>query len=178
MAVSTALVVMVIAPIVLVYLGPSDDTSLIGIRSAGLAATSARSHSDADRARLTAEVRAAGDDAASKINFAESGCDAQISQLAAVSTIFRAETQTAIQEAKDRVHLVAIPFLRDLQDEVDTFAHLTVVSPYTEQLFLSAIARIRVTAVGDGTRPGEVSTICQSALAEVRTKVKPVVDRP
>lgn len=170
--------VIVIIPIVLVYLGPSDDTSLRGIRSADLAASSARTNGDADRARLIAAVKAAGDDVVSKINFAESGCAVQISQLAADSTISGTETQTAIQDGKGRVRLVATAFLREIQDEEDNFAHLAVVSAGAEQLFLSAIARVRVTAVGDGTHPGELGTVCRSVLVEVRTKLKPVVIQP
>ncbi|MHB8613489.1 MAG: hypothetical protein ACYDAL_13825 [Candidatus Dormibacteraceae bacterium] len=175
---AAALVVIAIIPIALVYLGPSDDTSLRGIRSAGLAASSARSNGDADRVRLIAEVKAAGDDVIARINSNETNCIAQISQLAAVSTISGTETQTALADGKSRVHLVATSFVHEIQVEESDFSRRLVVSGDTEQLFLSAIAEVRVTALGDGTNHGELGAICQSVLVEVRTKVKPVVNLP
>jgi hypothetical protein len=171
---SAALLVGVVVPVTLVYLGPSDDTNLTGIRPAGLTASSARASVGPNRVRVLAGVKAAGADVVLKINAAESRCDGQISQLAAASTLSATETQTAIQDATGRIHVVAAAFVHQVQVEVADLGNITLFAPDTEQVFLSGIAEVRATALGSGSSQGELGTACQSVLVEVRTRVKPV----
>jgi hypothetical protein len=139
-----------------------------------LTASSARNNGDAERVRLIAEVKAAGDVVAAKINLARSACDAQISQLAAVSTISGTETQMSIQDGKRSVDLVATVFLNELQFDESEGGRLAAVSNDAEQLLLSTIAQVGVTALGNGSNRGELEIVCQSVIVEIQVKVRPL----
>ncbi|MHB8688398.1 MAG: hypothetical protein ACYDB4_14545 [Candidatus Dormibacteraceae bacterium] len=169
----TTIVVVAAVPSLLV-LSHGDTITIV----TGTVASAARQHGDDERARLIIEVKNAGDDVVAKINSGEASCDSQIAQLAGQSRISAAATQAAIDKGRGEIHSASAPFLREVSADEDEFEHLSMVSTEIEQIFLSRISEVRVTAFGDNGSQGVLVTVCQTVLVEVQVIITTVVVQP
>ncbi|MHB8612003.1 MAG: hypothetical protein ACYDAL_06190 [Candidatus Dormibacteraceae bacterium] len=178
---SEKIVAVIITTVVVVAAVPTLIVAIHGNTitiTTGPVASTTRTHSDDEHARLVLEVKTAGDNVIVKINNEEASCDSQIAQLAAVSKLSGTATQAAIDKGKGEFHASELPLLNEIKADEDEFEHLTTVTSETEQTFLVRISTVQVTALGNDGQSGTLVTVCQTILVEIRTIVITVVQKP
>ena len=168
-------IVVVIAAVPTLIVAIHGNTIII---TTGPVASTSRTHSDDEHARLVLEVKTAGDNVIVKINNEETTCDTQIAQLAAVSKLSGTATQAAIDKGKGEFHSSALPLLGEVKADEDEFQHLTSVTSETEQTFLVRISTVQMTALGEDGHSGTLVTVCETILVEIRTIVITIVQPP
>jgi hypothetical protein len=179
--ITTKIVAVVITTVVVVAAVPALIILIHGTTitvTAGPVASSARVHDPDERARLTIEVKTAGNDVVTLLNGEEASCDSQIAQLASVSKLSLVQTNAAIEKGKGEFHSAVARFDDQVASDEDQFGHSTVISTETEQVFLTRLLQIRITALGEDGTTGVLITSCQTILIEIRTIVITVVTVP
>ena len=168
---SEKIVAVVITTVVVVAAVPTLIVAINGNTitiTTGPVASSSRHGDDEERARIIAEVKSAGDAVVVKLNNEESGCDAQIAQLASQSKLSATATAAAIKKGKDDFHKATQPFSEEVKADEDELEHLTVVTTETEQTFLVRINEVQVIALGEDGQTGTLVTVCQTVIVEIR----------
>lgn len=179
--ITTRIVAVFITTVVVVAAVPSLIILIHGNTitiTAGPVASAARLQDQDERARLTIEVKTAGNDVVALLNSEEASCDSQIAQLATVSKLSLVQTEAAIEKGKSEFHSAVSRFDGEVTSDEDEFEHSAVISTETEQVFLTRFLQIRITALGEDGTTGVLITSCQTILIEIRTIVITVVTVP
>ncbi|HEY1419600.1 MAG TPA: hypothetical protein VGG90_02700 [Candidatus Dormibacteraeota bacterium] len=172
--VSVVVVVAAVPTIVAIHGNTITITTVASSSRHGEVASAGRHKGDDARTRLVIQVKTAGDDAIVKLNTEEVSCDAQIAQLASVSTLSSTATTAAIERGKSEFHNNEQPFISEIKADEDEIAQMKVVSSTTVQTFLLRIQTIETTALGDDGHhqsAGSLLTVCESIIVEIRTIV-------
>jgi hypothetical protein len=178
---STRIVSVVITTVVVVAAVPTLIVAINGNTitiTSGAVASSSRHGDDAEKARIIAQVKSAGDQVTVKLNNEESACDSQIAQLAAQSKLSATATATELQKGKDEFHKSLAPFSNEIKADEDELDHLTVVTAETEQTFLVRINEVQVIALGENGQAGTLVTLCQTIIVVIQEVIVIVQPAP
>ncbi|HEV2035291.1 MAG TPA: hypothetical protein VGU71_14020 [Candidatus Dormibacteraeota bacterium] len=179
--ITTRIVAVFITTVVVVAAVPSLIILIHGNTitiTAGPVASAARLQDQDERARLTIEVKTAGNDVVALLNSEEASCDSQIAQLATVSKLSLVQTEAAIEKGKSEFHSAVSRFDDEVTTDENEFEHGAVISTETEQVFLTRLLQIRIAALGEDGTTGVLITSCQTILIEIRQIVITVITVP
>jgi hypothetical protein len=120
---------------------------------------------------LVSAVKKAGDAVITKLNTAEAGCTAQVTQAVSTSKV-AAKVQPALATAKSQIHGSVAPIVAAIKSDEDRFAHLKFVTPQDEENELAELNTIAIIALGDGHSTGTVTVTCQTVLITITETIQ------